>query len=78
MWRSASRPPAPSVGPWSEDAERHVEKDEESGGAAGDTRHQSVSVTTTGAWSDGFCPLRSSRSISTETQRAARAAVSKM
>src|SRR2546428_387595 len=57
---------------------RHPEEEREADGAAGDRGHQSASVATTGAWSEGFVPLRSSRSISTAWQRAASAGVSRM
>src|SRR5438309_1614819 len=55
-----------------EDPERNPEEEQEPDGAARDRTHQSASVATTGAWSEGFVPLRSSRSIATERQRVAR------
>src|SRR2546428_277367 len=61
-----------------ENSECDPEEEQEADGAAGDPGHQSASVATTGAWSEGFVPLRSSRSISTAWQRAASAGVSRM
>src|SRR5205809_488876 len=61
-----------------ENPERDPEEEQEPDGAARDRAHQSASVATTGAWSEGFVPLRSSRSISTERQRAASAGVTRI